>query len=376
MPDFKDMPLAWAEINTESLKNNFLAVKKRVKAGTKITAVVKADAYGHGAVQVGKILAQSGVDVFAVAAISEGIELRDGGITLPILVLGYTPPEQAEVVLQYNLTSTICNERLVWSLAQAARKIGKRAQIHIKVDTGFGSDGILASDCLSFIRKIMAEKWLEIEGIFTHLVSAYGQDKDQLAKQLTCFEQLMADLADCGVSIPIFHAASSPAILAVPEAHYDMVRAGIILYGLSVPNIDLGPDFKPAMQLKARITSVNKVESGCTLGYGCTFPVDHRILIATVPIGYADGFFFLLQKNGEVLIHGQKAQICGQPRMDHFLVDVTDIPEIRIGDEVVVFGEQMGASIRAEEVSVRSQVGLLNCDAMCLLGRRVPRIYI
>ncbi len=376
MSDSTEELLSWAEIHLDKLKNNFFAVKHRLQPGTKVIAVIKADAYGHGAVRVASALADCAVDGFAVSSAAEAIELRGAGILAPILILGYTPPEWAETVLKYDLTATVCNAKLAAALAEKAELKQQKARIHIKVDTGFGSDGVPDGQCLAFVQKLLSNKWLEIEGVFTHLVSAYGQDEELLRNQLARFDQLISGFTAHSVAIPLIHAASSPAIMNVPETHYDLVRLGIVLYGLTVPNSELGPEFKPVMQLKAKITGIKTIEPGHTLGYGRTYPVESNKRIASVPLGYADGFFFLLLKNGEVLVHGKRAPIWGQPRMDHFLVDVTDIPEASVGDEIVIFGEQRGAVITAEEVALRSQVGLLNCDAVCLLGKRVPRIYV
>lgn len=363
---------AWAEVNLQALRHNYREIRKQLADGVKMCAVVKANAYGHGAAAVARIALEEGAEYFAVAALSEGIELRQAGFTTPILVLGLIDPKDARDVVDYNLTQVVCEENLARALSAEAQKQGKPVKVHLKVDTGMGRIGVRPEEIGALAASIKEMPGIIIEGMFSHFATADLRDKTYTRQQLAAFRTAMAEVEKQGVKLSVRHIAESAAILEIPEAHFDMVRAGIIQYGLWPSEEVTHPiDLQPVMRLKAKVTWVKTLKVGESIGYGRKFVAERESRIATLPLGYADGYLRLYTKHGHVMIHGAKAPFVGGGCMDQMMVDVTDIPDVRIGDEAVLFGTP---ELTIDEVAGWGES--INYEVPCLIGARVPRVYI
>lgn len=360
-----------AEIDLGRLKNNLQLIRQQLHPNTQIMAVVKADAYGHGAVPIAQTLVNHGVGALAVVLLEEGIELRKNGIKVPILVLGEVSPHQTEELVHYHLTPMVCSLSLASALNKTGRQNRDIINLHVKVDVGMGSNGIVAAECITFINKLRLMEWLRIEGIFTHLNAAYGLNHLNAEIQISEFNDLLNRLNESGIFIPLIHATSSLTILTMPEAEYNMVRLGALLYGIN--NHSLAVKTQAVMQLKTRIAFLKHVKAGFKGGYGWNFTTSRNTLIATLPVGYGDAFFLAFVQKGNVLIHGRKVYVLGSVCMDHLMIDVTDIDGAAIGDEVVLLGEQGNGTITVEGIAAREHFAPV---LPCLLSRRVPRIYI
>ena len=313
-----EYPLVKAQVSLAAIKNNIHALKSIMKKTSKFMAVVKADAYGHGAVNIAKHAVQSGADTLGVARLDEAVELREAGITAPLLIFGYIYPLQAALVHELNLTATIYNYDMAKVLSQAACQQGVKIQVHLKIDTGMGRVGMIVNNLkvtrqktIGHIKKIVELPGIEIQGIYTHLAAADHKDRTYTNRQLNLFDSLLNDLKKENIEFEICHAANSAGIIEYPDSHYDMVRAGISLYGL-YPSIEIDTsriDLIPAMTLKSVITSVRKVFSGFKVSYGMTHETKQETMLASVPIGYADGFSRLFSSNGYMLVNGEIAPI-------------------------------------------------------------------
>ncbi len=367
--------LTWAEIDLSALHQNLEMVRKQLMVGTRIMAVVKANAYGHGAVEVGRALAGYGVNALAVATVAEAKELRQNQINIPILVLGTVADQNYEDLFEQGLVPTLNNLEMAFCLNKCGLKRGQRIKTHLRIDTGMGSYGLLPGECLEFVNQLVKMEYLELDGIYTHINTIYGGRKEDAIKQVSSFEHLMTQLRQRGVHIPMVHASSSPAVLKLPQAEYDMVRLGIVLYGLPCGNEYLDDKIKAVMQIKTRVVAIKEVGSDFGVGYGCTFTTSSPTRIATLSIGYADASFLHFLKDGEVLICKERAPIIGKSCMDHLIVDVTHINDVAVGDEAVVMGEQGDQRIGAEEIAMRSGICMDNCDLVCLISSRVQRVY-
>lgn len=368
--------LAWLEINLEHLRENIMTIRKMVGNDRKVMAVVKADAYGLGGKEISQFLLSNGVDELAVSNVDEGVSLRLDGIQSPILILGTLFPEHAEQVVKYNLTATVCHIRFAKALNEIGKKEGKKIRIHVRVDLGLGTIGLLPNECIPFFRQLQQFPWLEVEGIFAQLASSYDGIREEVLKDIYMFESILDELKKEGWDCPVVHLASSAALLTLPEAYYDMVRPGIVIYGMpAIKGYDHSA-FKPIMELKARVVAIKEVEENSLIGgYGDRYIINKKKVLATVSIGYGDGLFLFFLKGGEVIIHGKRVSIIGKPFMDHLIVDVTDLPEVSLGDEVVIFGSQQEERISVEEIAEKANIGMMNCDCVTLLSERVPRIY-
>lgn len=366
---------SWAEVRLDRLKHNLQIARSMIAGDSEIMAVVKADAYGHGAVQTAQALIDGGADKLAVATVAEGIELREHDIRAPILVLGIPGPGEAEAIAACRLTASIGNLGYAQLLNRIAGSRGEKVKVHVRVDTGMGSAGVLTGECRSLLEKLEELKHLEIEGIYTHLNAAYGEDKSYVQVQLLEFQSVLDELEGRGMRIPLIHAASSPA-LGIPGSEYRMIRPGIMLYGLQSRNQAVDEQIKPVMQLKARVTCIKEVACDFKMGYGWSLSTACPTRIATLPLGYADAFFLHFISSPQVLIHGQRVPLLGRTCMDHCMADITGLNGVEIGDEAVFFGEQGDARITVEELTRKAGIGPDNCDLICLLGHRVPRIYI
>ena len=363
----------WAEINKSALKHNIQNIKSYLAPQTKFCAVVKADGYGHGAVAVAQEAIMNGADYLAVAIIDEALILRLAGLTHPILVLGYTPPAQSSLVVGANLTQTIFNLEQAQALSAVASSHGSTARVHLKIDTGMGRLGVSPAEAANFAAKISEMPNLFLEGAFTHFAAADTKDKAYTDQQFNEFSKALEAIKDKGISIPIRHCANSAATLDLPKMHLDMVRCGIIIYGLTPSDETTTPfELRPAMSLKAKIAMIKDVPADTSLSYGRTFVTKGASRIATLPLGYADGWTRMLSDKGtRVMISGQEAPLVGRICMDQCLADVSGLKSVNEGDEVLLFG---GDSLPATEVAAR--LGTINYEIVCMIGKRVPRIYI
>lgn len=365
----------WAEVNLAAIAHNFEVINQFLSHGSKLCAVVKADAYGHGAIAVAQTALAAGADYLAVATVDEGLELRAAGITAPILLLGLTPPEAAPVVAAHHLTAATVDDDFAPALSAAAQKLGTVAKVHLKIDTGMGRIGIPPEKADECGQKIAALPHLELEGMFSHLAAADTADRAYTDKQLAAFRRAIAATEAVGLHIPLKHIAESAAILTLPEAHFDMARAGIIEYGLW-PSDEikqmLGDKelLRPAMALKAKIAFLKQVPVGTSIGYGGEFVAKRPSLIATLPLGYADGYIRAYAPHAKVEIRGQLAPLAGRVCMDQIMVDVTDIADVQVGDTAVLFGSDL---VSIDDAARR--LNTINYEVTCLVSKRVPRIY-
>lgn len=363
---------AWAEINLDAVAHNVQAAKANLKPTTKLCAVVKADAYGHGAVRVAQEAARNGADFLAVALLQEAVKLRDAGIDIPILVLGAMQPEVAEIVVRYDISHAVFDEERLYALNEAALKLNTKAKIHIKIDTGMHRIGLHVKDAGRFAKLAASLPGIAIEGVFSHFATADADDKDYAAYQFARFQEALRLIEAEGIHIPIRHIANSAALTELQEYQLDMVRQGITLYGLHPAHmIDCYKDFEPVMTVKTKVAFVKELPAGETIGYGRTYTLNRKSIIATVPIGYADGISRRLSNRGYMLINGQQAPIIGRVCMDQTMLDVTDIPGVKLGDEVTVFG---GRELPMELVAEWADT--ICYEIVCAVSPRVPREYV
>ncbi|AZO96502.1 alanine racemase [Halocella sp. SP3-1] len=364
----------WVEINLANLKYNLGLLKERVSADTIIMAVVKADAYGHGVLPVSKTLVESGVKRLAVALPEEGFELREAGFSLPIQVMSEILPPQDELLLDYDLIPTIGRMDTALRINTLAEKKGIKKKVHIKIDTGMGRIGVCPEMANDFIMSLSQMDNLIIEGIMTHFATADEADKVYTHQQWERFQQLLNDLSESGFIIPIRHAANSATLIDLPEFQLNMVRPGIALYGLH-PSHEMHKKlpFKPVLSWKSKVVYLKNLPLGSSISYGAAYITSRDSKIATIPLGYADGYSRLLSNKAHVLINGQKAPVRGKVCMDQFMVDVTDISDVNIGSEVVLVGKQGNEEITATEMA--EIMGTINYEFVCNISNRVPRIY-
>jgi alanine racemase len=366
-----------AEIDLDAIDFNIKSIRKRVPMGTKILGTIKADGYGHGAVEVAEVLRQNGVEMFSVALLDEAVYLRKKGITEAILILGFTPAHCAEEVVKYDIIQTISSYREAAIVSAAALKLGKIAKIHIKIDTGMGRIGFFPCDeSVEEIVKIGQLEGIEIDGMFTHFAISDCTDKTFTSVQKGKFFYIIDELRKRGISIPHKHCANSAGIMDFDDLFLDMVRPGIILYGMypSDEVIKENLPLKPAMCLKTQVSFIKDVDEKTSIGYGRTYFAKGKRKIATLPVGYADGFCRLLSNKGFVIIHGQKAPIVGRICMDQCMVDITEIDGVNIEDEVVLMGKMGNEEISADDIA--KLIGTINYEVVCMVDKRVPRVYI
>lgn len=363
---------AWAEINLDAVAHNVQAAKANLKPTTKLCAVVKADAYGHGAVRVAQEAVRNGADFLAVALLQEAVKLRDAGIDTPILILGAMLPEVAELVVRYDISQAVFDEERLYALNAAALKLHTKAKIHIKIDTGMHRIGLHVKEAGSFAKLAASLPGITIEGVFSHFATADADDKEYAAYQFARFQEALQLIEAEGVHIPIRHIANSAALTELQEYQLDMVRQGITLYGLHPAHmIDCYKDFEPVMTVKTKVAFVKELPVGETIGYGRTYTLTRKSVIATVPLGYADGISRRLSNKGYMLINGEKAPIIGRVCMDQTMLDVTDIPGVKLGDEVTVFG---GRELPMELVAEWADT--ICYEIVCAVSPRVPREYV
>lgn len=375
-----DSPLVWAEVDLKAIAHNIRELRRITNPKARFMAIVKANAYGHGIIEVARQSLENGAEALGVGNIEEGIQLRKAGINAPVLIFGYTSPVHVKKLIEFDLTQTVYSYETSRALSEAVAAYGKKIKVHIKVDTGMGRLGLLRGikdNSLSEVESISRLPMLELEGIYTHFATADKSDRSYAGKQFEIFMDFLNQLRIAGLEIPVTHAANSAAIINMPETHLDMVRAGISIYGLyTSKEVDRSIiKLKPAMELKTKIIHLKKVPAGFKVSYGTTYETEEPTTIATVSIGYADGLNRLLSSKGRMLVcGGQSAPIVGRICMDLTMLDVGKIPEIAIGEEVVVFGKQGNASISVDEIA--STINTINYEVISTIMERVPRIYL
>ena len=364
-----------AEIDLDAIYENAKRAKELTAPGTKFMAIVKADGYGHGAVQVAKEL-EPIADAYGVAILEEGIELRQNGIDKPILILGFTPQPLYEPMIQYHIATAVFQYDMAKKISDAAVKLGETASIHISLDTGMSRIGFaLTEESLDTIQKIAELPNLHIEGCFSHFARMDEVDKTKANLQFEQYMDFLNKMEQRGITIPVRHISNSAGIMEMQSVNLDMVRDGICLYGL-YPSEEVKKDrlpLRPAMQWKTWVSYVKKLPAGIEIGYGGTYTTERETIVATVPVGYADGYPRALSNKGHVLIHGQRVPIIGRICMDQFMIDVTDVPDVCEGDAIMLFGEQDGEVLSVEEVA--EQAYSFNYELVCAVGKRVPRVY-
>ncbi len=373
----------WAQINIDAVKDNFRAIRARVNPAAGIMAVVKADGYGHGAEYIAQALRDSGANWFAVSNLEEALQLRRAGISEPMLILGYTPPKYAQHLVHHNITQTVYGLDYASRLSEAAELAGIRVDVHIKVDTGMCRLGFLYQDtaidhaALTSLEKLMMLKGISPQGIFTHFASADEGDAGEAYTrgQFACFMELLTRLKQRGLEFPLRHCCNSAALADYPEMHLDLVRPGIILYGLSPSEKLRHPlSLRPAMELKTIISQLKTLRPGSCVSYGRTFTTNRPTVAATVSLGYADGYPRSLSGHMHMLVNGHPAPIMGRVCMDQLVLDVTGIDEVREGKTVTAFGEDHGAFLPVDQLA--APLGTINYELVCDVGKRVPRIYL
>ncbi|UCE19300.1 MAG: alanine racemase [Gemmatimonadota bacterium] len=364
---------AWVEVDLHAIAQNLTALRQKV-GPRKIMGTVKANAYGHGLVEVAKFLENEKIDMLGVSILDEAEDLRRAGITTPILIMGTILPEEADRALELDVTPTLNSFNVAKSLAGAARERGRRVRAHVKIDTGMGRFGELPPAAIDYVSRLQAHEYLEIEGIYTHFPGADVQNDPFTRRQIETFKRIIDQLTERGFYIPIQHAANSSAILNYPESYFTMVRPGDTLYGLyPSERVEKNLLLRPALSWKSKILTLKRVPQGWSISYGRTYITPTEKKIAIIPVGYADGYNRHLSNKGQVLIHGRRAPIIGLVCMDQFMVDVTDIPDVTAGDEVVLIGKQAGEKITVDDLA--RQLGTINYEIICGISHRVPRMY-
>ncbi len=374
----------WAQISLNRIEHNYKVIREQISDRTKLCCVIKADAYGHGALEFAELYEQLGADFFAVSNLEEALQLRIGGIKLPILILGYTPASYAKELSDNNISQAILSLEYAKELSESAKTFGVCVKSHIKIDTGMSRIGIMCQDTKrdnapEEVMEIFSLSNLEIEGIFTHFAVSDEKEsgEEYTLHQIECFEYIINSLKENGIDTDkiIKHCSNSAAIMDYKSAHMDMVRAGIILYGLS-PSSKLKGQIalKPAMEIKSVVAHIKDVEAGTTISYGRTFEAEKKMKIATVPIGYADGYIRNLANDAYMIVKGKKAKVVGRICMDQCMIDISEIEGVKVGDTVTVVGKTGNTEITMDDVA--SWTGTINYEVVCLVGKRVPRVYV
>ncbi len=369
--------ITYAAIDLNAIAHNVRALKTHVGAGIEVIAVVKANGYGHGAVEAARAALAGGATRLAVARVDEGVELRRAGLACPVLVMGYAPPEAAPAIITHDLTATLTTWETAQALSARAQATGRRATVHAKVDTGMGRFGLLPEEVAPFVSQVAALPGLDVEGMFTHFAVADEPGEDSRAytrRQFAVFSDVLCAVVETGHPIRLRHCANSAAALFHRETHLDAVRPGIAIYGLR-PNAAVAPpvELRPALALKSRVARVRTLPPGASVSYGRTYTTTRPTPVALVPVGYGDGYHRLLSNRGAVLINGKRAPIVGRVCMDQFVVDVTGVPDVKQDDEVVLIGAQGRERISAEEVARWAET--INYEVTTSILPRVKRVY-
>jgi alanine racemase len=357
----------WAEIDLDSLIHNFSVVKGLLGKGVGVLAVVKADGYGHGAVEVGRALEEAGTEMLGVATVEEAVELRDYGIEIPILLLGGMRPDEAPVAVEHSLTPCLFTLDAARALDGESAKVRRKSPYHLKIDTGMTRLGVRPEELAQFLPALAGYKNIVMEGALTHLASAFSESPESTRSQLREFSLMVAKIRERGFRPRYIHSANSPGIRRFPESHMDLVRPGIMLYGADGGGLPL----RPVMRLKSIVIQVSSVPAGTPVSYGGTFVTKRPSVIATLPIGYADGYMRRLSNRAKVSIRGSLAPVVGTVCMDLVMIDVTDVPGASVGDEVVLFGDQL---VSVDDVARWADT--ISYEILSITGKRVPRRYV
>ncbi|NLG86460.1 MAG: alanine racemase [Firmicutes bacterium] len=366
----------WAEVDLKGIRENLEAIKALVGPEIKIMAVVKANAYGHGAIEVARVMEKAGADQLAVATLDEAVALREAGLKLPILVLGTNiPGDGVDAAVHYDIAQALCTVELAKALSAAAERLRKPAKVHLKIDTGMGRIGVRPDEAASFMDQVAGLPGLKFEGIFSHFAAADEANKEYTNLQRNRFQQALDSLKQHGYTFLLQHLANSAGILDYPEAHYNMVRPGCILYGCwPGPNTKRKIALRPTLTLKTRIVYLKSVPPGTAISYGLTYTTTSEKVLATLPIGYADGYRRSLSNKGYVLIRGQRCPVVGRVCMDQCIVDVTAVSNVALGDEAVLIGKQSNEEIQVADLA--KLIETIDLEILCGLTARVPRVYI
>jgi alanine racemase len=376
-----EYPLVWAEIDLDAIAHNVRELKNLCHPDTRMEVAVKANGYGHGIFETAQCALDNGADSLAVARIWEGICLREAGIEAPIHILGYTPTEFGQLLLHHSLTQTVYDVDNARALSETAFINDKKLTVHIKIDTGMGRLGIMVnpkipvSEPIRQVQEICQLNGLHVEGIFTHFACADEPDKTHTLTQFERFTGFLDELEKNGIQIPVRHAANSAAAIDLPETRLDMIRPGIAVYGL-YPSEHADKSrvkLKPAMSLKTKIIQIKDTPAGYDISYGATWQTPEKTRIATVPVGYGDGYNRLLSSRGEMLVEGRRAPVVGRVCMDLTMLDVGHIPEAKVGSEVVILGQQGSEGVTADDIA--RLTGTINYEVVTAIAARVPRIY-
>lgn len=373
----------WAQIDLDAIKHNYLQIRNNISDKSMLLCVIKADAYGHGAVALAKEYERLGADWFAVSNLEEAFQLRNNGIKKPILILGYTPANMAYELSRLNISQAVFSEEYAKDLSNYAAKNNVNVKIHLKIDTGMSRIGFVFkskeenSDTIEDLIRVCKLENLITEGIFTHFAVADepGKSIETTNSQFSAFTDICEVLKKNSIDIKIRHCSNSGGILNYPQTNLDMVRAGIILYGLFPSDyVQNKLDLRPAMSLKTVISQVKTVPKGTAVSYGGTFITPRETKIATVPIGYADGYLRALSSKASMLVNGKKAPVIGRICMDQAMLDITDIENVKENTVVTVFGKDSDAEIKVEDIA--NIANTINYEILCLISKRIPRIYI
>ena len=368
------MRLTQATVNLAAIRQNVRNIRATLAPGSRFIAVVKANAYGHGAIPVSRAALDAGADWLAVAIPEEGIELRAAGVQVPILLLGALLPEQYPEAIEHDLTITVSSLEGLLALNAAALVRNRRAAMMVKIDTGMGRIGIPPTAATTFLQNALSLPGIKLIGVFTHFAASDEADPTFTLHQLAKLQELLNTLDSCGIKLPVVSAANSAATLCLPEAHFDAVRPGIIIYGMPpAADVPVSLDLQPAMSLSTRIVHIKQVPANTAVSYGCTYYTSAPTWLATLPIGYADGYSRQLSNRATVLVRGRRHPIVGRICMDQCIIDLGPDCGAEVGDEVMLFGRQGPDEITLTELA--GLAGTINYELACLISPRVPRIY-
>ena len=373
--DFSEQFTTYAVIDLDAIAHNVRALAAHASPVSEFFAVVKSNAYGHGARQVAEVALQNGATRLAVGRVDEAIQLRDAGIEAPILIMCYTVPAEAELIAEHRLMATISSIESAEALSGRATALGTTVRVHVKVDTGMGRYGVLPDEVLPFLNSVATLPALEIEGIFTHFATADERDKSYTYRQFNLFKEVLQAVREAGYTIPLRHAANSAATLDLPETHLDAIRPGIAIYGM-YPSSEVSHslELRPALTLRSHVARVRTLPPGYSISYGRTYTTDRPTPVALIPVGYGDGYHRALSNKGYVLIRGRRAPIVGRVCMDQFVVDISGIEGVRENDDVVLLGGQGEERITAEEIAALA--GTINYEITTSLLQRIPRVFL
>lgn len=371
----KNIRPVWAEVDLKAIENNIKEIK-RVAKDKEIIAVVKADAYGHGALDVVPVLLKNGADRLAVAVITEAIELREAGINVPILILGYTPISFADDIINYDIEQTVFDLNYAKELSKAALRLGKKAKIHISLDTGMGRIGFIPNEeSINAIEEISKLDGIEITGMFTHFSTADEADKNYTREQFEKYKWTVDQLEKRDINVGIKHVANSATIIDLEEYYYDAIRPGIILYGY-YPSNEVNKEkikIRPALTLKSHVIHLKEVKEGTYISYGRKYVTKGIEKIATLPIGYADGYTRLLSGKVKVIINNKLVPVVGRICMDQCMINVSELDSVKVGDEVILLGETENCKYNADDIA--KEIDTISYEILCMIGKRVPRVY-